>query len=352
MIKLNAIKNGNEIEISFKYNEEVIKKVKNILGRKYIFEKKVWSVPDTQNSRDKLIEIFGSVGIFSYQNNDKKISDIQEDNEIKKIRDELRIQGFSQKTIKAYLFHCQKFMKFNPDYLKFDIDIVKSYMLFIRDEKQCSISHLSQAISAIKFYYSKIKKIQETELYIKFPKKIQKLPNVLSKDEVRDILSVVCNLKHRTILMLIYSAGLRVSEAAMMKVNDIDFDRKLIRIEQAKGNKDRMTLLSNKVINVLIEYIKVHKPIIWLFPGSDLEWHISTRSIQKVFSDACIKAGLKKPATIHWLRHSFATHLLENGVDLRYIQELLGHQSSKTTEIYTHVSNSSLNKIKSPLDDF
>ena len=151
--------------------------------------------------------------------------------------------------------------------------------------------------------------------------------------------------------MLIYSAGLRISEVVKLTVKDIDSKRKVISIRQGKGNKDRISLLSDNALGMLRIYYKAYKPEKWLFPGKDNQKHLTTRTVQKIFQSACRKARINKKATVHWLRHSFATHLLESGTDLRYIQLLLGHNSSKTTERYTHVSVSSMEKIKNPLDD-
>ena len=185
---------------------------------------------------------------------------------------------------------------------------------------------------------------------IKRPKKDKKLPVVLSQEEVSRILSSVANLKHRLILMLIYSADLRVSEVVKLKPEDIDTERRLIHIKGAKGRKDRYMMLSEVVMETIRRYLKEYGHSKWLFPSQDKKKHITTRTVEKIFSNACRKANIKKNATVHSLRHSFATHLLESGTDLRYIQELLGHKSSKTTEIYTHVSNENIGKIKSPLD--
>lgn len=163
--------------------------------------------------------------------------------------------------------------------------------------------------------------------------------------------AVVSNLKHRLMLMLMYSAGLRGSEVVKLKSVDIDVQRKFIHVKGGKGRKDRYTILSDVAVETLHEYLKVYGESKYLFPSQDREKHLTIRSVEKIFSDACKKAGVKKNATAHSLRHSFATHLLESGVDLRYIQELLGHKSSKTTEVYTHVSNKELGKIKNPLDN-
>ena len=172
------------------------------------------------------------------------------------------------------------------------------------------------------------------------------------------IFESVNNIKHKAILMLAYSAGLRVSEVVKLRVQDIDTERKMIFIKAAKGRKDRYTVLSEVALRVLREYWKAYQPKNWLFPGARQNSHLTTRTVEKILEDASQKAGIAKHVTVHTLRHSFATHLLEGGTDLRYIQELLGtpvcrqaDKSSKTTEIYTHVSNKDLRKIKSPLDN-
>jgi site-specific recombinase XerD len=185
---------------------------------------------------------------------------------------------------------------------------------------------------------------------IKRPRKDKKLPVILSKEEVANILSSVDNIKHKAILMLVYSAGLRVGEVVRLKPEDIDSKRMLIHVKGSKGRKDRYTVLSEIALQTLREYWKKYRPEKWLFEGAKEGRYISTRTADHIFRNACEKAGIKKEVSLHTLRHSFATHLLEGGTDLRYIQELLGHTHSKTTEIYTHVSTKSLGKIVSPLD--
>ncbi len=181
------------------------------------------------------------------------------------------------------------------------------------------------------------------------PRSEKKLPTVLSEQEVGNLLNATENLKHKTILMLCYSAGLRLSELINMKIKDIDSSRMQVRIKQAKGKKDRYSLLSVKLLQVLREYFKKYKPKEWLFEGATGGLY-SARSIQLIMHDATLKAGITKKVSVHTLRHSFATHLLENGTDLRYIQSLLGHESSKTTEVYTHITTKGFDQIKSPLD--
>jgi integrase/recombinase XerD len=174
---------------------------------------------------------------------------------------------------------------------------------------------------------------------------------VLSKEEVASILNASINQKHRTMLSLIYACGLRRSEVLNLKPKDVDSKRGMLTIRNAKGRKDRLVPISGKVIEMLRSYYKAYRPKVWLFEGQFEGTPYSEQSIQSVLKQAVRAAGIKRPVTLHWLRHSYATHLLESGTDLRYIQELLGHKSSKTTEIYTHVSMKSLQKIKSPFDD-
>ena len=163
-------------------------------------------------------------------------------------------------------------------------------------------------------------------------------------------MNTTSNLKHKAILIIIYSAGLRISEAIVLKIQDIDSKRMQIRVHQSKGKKDRYTLLSEKALTVLRAYFQEYRPKHWLFEGQEPASQYATRSIQNIFKAAASKAGIRKKVSVHTLRHSFATHLLENGTDIRYIQNLLGHESSKTTEIYTHITTKGFNQLKSPLD--
>ncbi|RZL34818.1 MAG: integrase, partial [Pedobacter sp.] len=212
-------------------------------------------------------------------------------------------------------------------------------------------SYQNQIINAIKLYFRIIEdsKILIEKIYR--PKRSHLLPNVLSKAEVKQILEAHINKKHKTMLSLIYSCGLRRSELLNLKLGDIDSEKNIVIIRQSKNKKDRIVPLSNKILIMLREYYICYKPKIWLFEGQSVGEMYSEKSLQSILKQALAKSNINKPVTLHWLRHSYATHLLENGTDLRYIQELLGHSSSKTTEIYTHVSTKSLQQIKSPFDD-
>jgi len=260
---------------------------------------------------------------------------------------------YSDSTIKTYVMAITSFLRFikpktsieatNEDMRRF----VYHYMI----PHRLSFSYQNQAVNAAKLFFKTIRgSILITE-QLERPRREHRLPNVLSKEEVSAILQALPNQKHRTMLSLIYACGLRRGELLNLRLENIDSKRHLLIILNAKGKKDRVVPISDKVITMLREYYKAYKPKMWLFEGQNVGEEYSERSLQMVLKHSLTKANIKKPVTLHWLRHSYATHLLESGTDLRYIQELLGHKSSKTTEIYTHVTEKSLQKIKSPFDD-
>ena len=231
----------------------------------------------------------------------------------------------------------------NSDMVRF----VHDYLL----PNRLSFSYQNQVINAAKLFYRKVFSREMDIDQIERPRREHRLPNVLSKEEVAAILSSPVNLKHRAMLGLIYACGLRRGELLNLRPADVSSDRKLLLIKQGKGKKDRVTPISDKVIHMLREYYIAYKPVTWLFEGQKSGEPYTAGSLQEVLKLSVAKAHIKKPVTLHWLRHSYATHLLEAGTDLRYIQELLGHKSSKTTEIYTHVSQKSIQQIKTPFDD-
>ncbi len=204
-------------------------------------------------------------------------------------------------------------------------------------------------INSIKFYYERVFGGKRKIYLIERPRKENILPEVLSEEEVAAILKTITNIKHKALIMTIYSGGLRISELINLKVKDIDSDRMQIRIQQSKGKKDRYTLLGTKTLLILRQYFAEYHPKVWLFEGENGGQYTDS-SIYQIFKKSLIKANITKKVSIHSLRHSFATHLLENGTDLRYIQSLLGHSSSKTTEIYTHITTKGFDQIKNPLD--
>jgi len=214
-----------------------------------------------------------------------------------------------------------------------------------------SYSYQNQLISAVKKFYREVCNHTIDPGTFSRPRVRYRLPNVLSKEEVKRVLAAPMNEKHRAILSLIYGCGLRRSEVLMLELQDIDRDRMLLIVRQSKGFKDRIVPISPKLVDMIDSYLRRYRPVIYLFEGQRQGDRYSAASIEKIFRMACTKAGIRKKITLHGLRHSYATHLLEAGTDLRYIQELLGHKSSKTTEIYTHVTEKSIQKIRSPFDD-
>lgn len=259
-------------------------------------------------------------------------------------------KNYSIKTIKSYSSHFSCYLAFSRG--DNEVETVNQYMLHLINDRKCSYSHCNQVINAIKLYAKISNKIDYKKfIYYPRPKTESRLPKVLSKEEVKLLFDQVTNKKHRCELMLAYSCGLRVSEVANMKVEDIDSKRMIVLVEQGKGRKDRVTTLSNKLLDELRDYYKDYQPQIWLFENPSKTGPISNRTLQVVFNRAVAKAKINKSVTFHSLRHSYATHLLEEGVALRYIQELLGHKNSKTTERYTHVSTYSLQNIRNPLDN-
>lgn len=267
---------------------------------------------------------------------------------LKKLETELKLRGFTALTIKSYLRHNQLFLDFikkKPE--EVNGDDIRSYLSILLDKKN-KPSTVSLVLSSLKFFY---KELLEKDIFakIKTPKLEKKLPIVLTKEEVKSLLNTPKKLKHRLILELMYSSGLRVSEVTKMKVNDMDLNNKMGRVISGKGKKDRNIILSENLINHVKKYLEEEKYQDYLFPGKD-EGHISTRAIQKLITLSAKKAGIKKRVFCHALRSSFATHLLESGTDIRIIQVLLGHTNLSTTERYTKVSLEQLKKIRSPFD--
>lgn len=264
----------------------------------------------------------------------------------------LKLKGYSKKTIKSYLSHIGRVESYfnNKSITALDDEEVNEYLLYLLDDMDASSAYVNQSISAIKFLYTYVLRKPVALINVQRPKKEKKLPDILSQEEVYRILNSTTNLKHKSILMLVYSAGLRVSEVVRLRIADIDSLRMVIHIRDAKGKKDRYTLLSKTALETLRLYFRCYRPREWLFEGDKPNSHITERTAQRVFETASKKARIKKDVSVHSLRHAFATHLLEGGVDLRYIQDLLGHQNSKTTEIYTHVTERAKENIQSPLD--
>jgi len=272
-----------------------------------------------------------------------------------KLRDQmlvdLQLRGATPRTQKTYLREVSNFAKyFNRSPKELGEGELKEYMLYLMKERHLSDGTFRFYVAALKFLYRTTLKREWVVEKIKCPKRKRKLPVVLDISEVESLFSVTTNLKHKAILMITYSSGLRVSETARLKMTDIDSKRMMVRVRQGKGGNDRYSILSQTALEHLRQYWRKYRPTEWLFEGAKKDDHISTHSIQLMFYAARKRAGITKPASVHTLRHSFATHLIEAGTSLHHVQLLLGHRSPTTTTVYLHVSRLNLAQVISPLD--
>jgi integrase/recombinase XerD len=257
----------------------------------------------------------------------------------------LTLKGYSKSTHKAYLSALNKFFIKYKDFTKPQTNNIKAFLL--SRASTSSSSTLNIYLQAIKFYYSHVCNTR-FKIQIPYTKRSKRLPIILSHKEIMRILNTIDNHKHHTMLSLAYGAGLRVSEIIHLKSGDIDTEQNVIHINQSKDRKDRLTLLPNALFNDIMRYMNGKMPFHILFE-SERGGALYKRTLQLIFKRAIIKANITRPATFHSLRHSFATHLLEQGTDIRYVQHLLGHANIRTTQIYTHVTTSKISRIKSPL---
>ncbi|PWB38606.1 MAG: integrase [Parcubacteria group bacterium] len=263
---------------------------------------------------------------------------------------ELIIRGFSHRTVKAYLGHNQRFLDFVSKSAKeVNAQDIKNYLLYLKSRGYSNTS-LNLVISALRFYYDDFLH-RRLFTHVRRPRREKFLPTILAREQIIRIINVPINIKHRLLLSLLYGSGLRVSEVVKLKPDHLRPAEKLLLVKDAKGHKDRYTLLSLQSLDLWEAYSKQRADYSeYIFPGAGNRSHISQRTAQKIFTTAMTKAGINAAATCHSLRHSFATHLLESGLDIRYIQKLLGHGSIRTTQGYTSVAHSYLRNIKSPLD--
>jgi site-specific recombinase XerD len=269
---------------------------------------------------------------------------------LQEMKIEMELRGLSPQTLQHYLGHIKLLEKyFNKPAIEVSPDEIKCY-LYYRISVGISYSNINISCNAFKLFFNKVLKHNWSDDVIVRPKRPKKLPCVLSKDEILSIIDQVDNLKHKVILLTTYSSGLRISETLNLHISDIDSKNMTLRINHGKGNKDRLTVLSLENLKLLRLYWKLYRPKDLLFPGLINCQPLAARNIQHVFQTAKNKVGIVKPATVHTLRHSFATHLLDNKVNLRTIQVLLGHNDISTTALYTHLSTQHISSVRSPLD--
>lgn len=268
-----------------------------------------------------------------------------------RMTDHLRIRNYALRTQEIYLWHVHKFAEYfdvSPDQL--GPKHIHAYQVHLVDEKRASWCTLNQAVCALRFLYRYVLGKHWVIKHIHYARKERQLPVVLTHSELRRFFKRVENFKHLAILMTAYSAGLRVSEVTTLRVSDIDSERMLIRVRSGKGRKERFVSLSDHLLKVLRRYYERHRPTAFLFPGRDESRPIQPVTIQHVCRHLALQAGIRKKVTPHTLRHTYATHVLENGGDLRLLQELLGHRSLRTTSVYLHVSAQRIRETPSPLD--
>jgi integrase/recombinase XerD len=341
--KLLTHKNEKRIAVYFDKNAEFIARIKQIDGARWSQSLVAWHLPDTENNRLR----------FKIKPASHTVPSLEGIAQIEKFTQWLSSKRYSPSTIKTYSEALKSFLVFYREKAIQEIsnDDVIIYNTNYILKNNLSASYQNQIVNAIKLYFKIVRETKVEIEKIHRPKRAKLLPNVLSKEEIKLILNAHSNIKHKMMLSLIYSCGLRCGELLALQPKHIDSKRNIVLLKNAKGQKDRIVPLSPKILEMLRDYYKVFKPTTYLFEGVIPGEPYSEKSLQSVLKQAIKKVNITKPVTLHWLRHSFATHLLESGTDLRYIQELLGHSSSKTTEIYTHVSTKSIQQIKSPFDD-
>ncbi|MCB1168003.1 MAG: tyrosine-type recombinase/integrase [Leptospiraceae bacterium] len=325
------------LRLHFPRNQRVSGIIDSIPGSQYLPDAKIWIVP------------VSSTPIRTLRNHPGIRIRFEGKLALKDLDDELRLRRYSQQTRDAYHW-INRLLIMDCGKRPYEIggDDIKQFLVRWSEDQQVADSTFGLAISAIRFYHAKL--LGKRQVFrIAHGKRGRRLPGVLSLNEVSLLLRLTTNIKHRALLTLTYSAGLRVSEVVSLRVTDLDFNRGVIIVRSGKGRKDRLTLFSQSAQSTILEYLKLHRPGRWLFEGTTgRPMHV--RSAEKIFQIARQRAGIDKKVPIHGLRHAFATHLLEQGIDLRYIQQLLGHASTRTTQVYTHVSTGSLTQIRSPLD--
>lgn len=351
---------SRQLKIYLVYKKETVAVLRKIPLIRWHNTEHCWSLPYAEKFLSELHKIAEANGLelVNHEIKTSKVQPRKSRHDITNFRNcpeeysaKLKELRYSENTLKTYTDLFEEFINYYPEVQLPDITEaqITRFLRYLVNDRKVSVSYQNQSINAIKFYYERVMGGQRKLYHIDRPREEETLPEVMSEEEVAALLKSIKNLKHMAIIMTIYSGGLRISEAINLKIKDIDSKRMQIRVEQSKGKKDRYTLLGTTTLKVLRKYVAEYKPRLWLFEGEPGAQY-SVSSIRHIFYTAVKAVGIQKKVSVHTLRHSFATHLLESGTDMRYIQNLLGHQSSKTTEIYTHITTKGLDTIKNPLD--
>jgi site-specific recombinase XerD len=351
----------HQIAVYFKYNEAIIKTAREI-GCVFSATHRCWYICNLPGTLKKVEQAFEQHGKINLQRSDvDKIENtiylrysfsdeyIQELIQFKKT---LLSQKYSSRTIEVYVQMIRLFLGYvHPKpILEINNDDITGFNHDVLLKRSYSTSYFRQMTGAIKLFFSKTSNCRVEADKLVRPRKEKRLPTVLSWEEIMRIITVIENLKHKTIITFLYASGLRISELIKLRQSDIDFNRKLIRVEQSKGRKDRYVSLSENLAILLEQYYAVYHPKYYVLNGPTPGSLYSDTSIRNILKEACVQAGIIKHVSPHTLRHSYATHLIENGVHLRYVQEMLGHSDPETTMIYTHVSSKAISQVQSPLD--
>ncbi len=375
---------GQCIAMYCKPERVFVKIFKDILKAMWSKTNTAWYLESSKENYDKIIKAFRNVAIINdqrleeFKKTDKESSSIFSDNfrekkqttytplsemsarltdenyyAYKKFIQQLELKGYSKSTIRTYSSEFIQLLNVLKNYPaeSLSVDRIKDYLHYCVKDLKLSEATIHSRINALKFYYEQVLNRDHFFLEIPRPKKRLQIPKVVSKEQIAILINSIENTKHKTIIMLAYACGLRVSEVVSLRVRNIDSDRKLLIVEQGKGKKDRVVSLGPGMLIMLRNYYSIYKPVNYLFEGQYKSEHLTARSIQKVLQDAKKKSGITQAGNMHMLRHSFATHLLDKGIDVVFIQKLLGHNDIKTTLKYLHVTNKDLIHIISPLED-
>jgi integrase/recombinase XerD len=358
-VSIRCLPGEDRIEITLRpgFTRRELDVVRALPFRRYDGRRRVWIAPGGRAAIATLMAALGAGGITVVPEPDPEAAASPEPSGkiLDRVQDALTVRGYSPRTRKVYLGHLRRFFEWcgggTPRLPQDPAREFEAYILGLIQRREISRSYHNQVVSALRFLCESVLGQPRVASGIPRPRKEHRLPSVLSPEEVARMLRKARNVKHRALLMLLYSAGLRVGEVVHLTPADLDVERGLVRVRRGKGSKDRYTLLARRAVEAVTLYRDAYPTDRWLFPGARPGRHLTTRSVQRIVKYAATAAGIEKDVTTHTLRHSFATHLLEGGTNLRVIQDLLGHQSARTTQIYTHVTRSMIESVRSPLDN-
>ena len=343
---------NDRLIVQFPYSPARVASIKKFTGRKWHPSEQVWSISAVPNVIKQIQQLFPDDFLIVADKLRDRFPGLVTDRLVFALDEELTLRNYSSNTRENYRLHMLRYLQgLRKEPSLATAGDLRAYLLDMLNS-DLSASYVRQARAMLIVCYESVLKQPEKTADLPGAKSVKKLPFVLSREEVKRLIMASTDLRSETFLTVVYSAGLRASEAICLKIEDILSDRRQLRVVGGKGNKDRYTILADKTLLLLRKYYQEYKPVDWLFPGQEPRSHISTSTAERMLHKARDKARINPKSTLHTLRHSFATHLLEDGVDIRYIQELLGHADIGTTMVYTHVAKPRLEQVRSPIDHF